>query len=209
MTDNEKGLEMREAILKAQEMGSDVAIAVKTANDAIKIADEMKTELDETVQVVSEVNQKVSVLLPAFAQALRFTTESSRITLVQFPYDSFPEWEFTPNREFDNGEVARMGFNKWLNLADGTRLNQGQTPETDPRFLLHRDPAAFDPDGKKRIWIREEFNLLGTWRWDEQSNQSSQHGWYEVTSRLVASATPPFNDSANWAFRGKEEPPDA
>jgi len=94
-------------------------------------------------------------------------------------------------------------------MFDNNELDQGQTPETSPRFTLHRDTKSFNEDGTKRKWYREEMCLYGTWRWDEESNNTEQHGWYRVKTRLVASAIPPYNDDANWEFMGDENPPDA
>ena len=171
---------------------------LRAAEKAVEAVEEMKTTVDELSDAVDE-------LLPAVISGLRFTTESARVNLVQMPYKYFPEFVPDPQRDYDRGEVTRMSWNKYL-LPDGGRIDQGQTPATSNRCLLHRDTASFDPDGEKRIWVREELCLLGMWRWDEESGNSAQHGWYEVITRLVASATPPYNDGANWEYKGTTNP---
>jgi hypothetical protein len=165
---------------------------------------QFEADMEVLTEKVETVVETSDALMSAIISSLRFTTESMRITLLSIPYIYLPEYSFVQDRDYERGEAVRMGSDKWLTL-DGARLSQNETPETSPRFLLHRDSSSFDPDGTKRNWVREELCLQDFWRWDESASQD-KHGWYRVKTRLIASATPPPNDDTNWAFMGKENP---
>jgi len=167
-------------------------------------------DIKEMQHTVTELKDDTHTAMSAIVSSLRYTSESMRTTLVGIPWDLFqPEWVWTPNRRFEAGEVARMGENKWISLNNNVDIPQGQTPETSPNFLLHRDKASFNLDGTKRNHVREEFCLQGFWRWDESSNQVSQRGWYEVIVPIFSGSQSPFQVPQYWAFRGNQKPPDA
>jgi len=178
---------------------------LRAAEKALEAVEGMKTTVEEMTTTVEELGDTFDELMLKIFSSQRYTTESERINLLDIPYKYIKEFVYIEDYNYDRGEAVRTGWNKWV-APDGGTLNQNETPETSPRFLLHRDSASFDPDGTKRHYVGEEMCLLGTWRWDEESGNSAQHGWYMVKTRLVASKTPPYNDGANWEYKGTTNP---
>jgi len=206
------GEDAKNAVETVEQAVEDVKETVGEINQSVVVVansvNEVVESVNETAKTVGVLEDQITELLPMFARSLRFRSESERVTLIGFDAKFFEPFVFTQNREYDHGEVSVMGSNKWLNNAQGTRLNNNETPESSPRFWLHRDNKSFDIDGEKRHWVREELCLQGFWRWDEKSPQPERRGWYRVKTRLVASATDAFNDSTNWEYMGTDNPPE-
>jgi len=195
-----------------RQLGKEIARSKRAAvriEGTVEEVESMITTVYEIKDTVDKLDDQMTVLLPSIVSKLRFLTENDRITLTQFPYDCFPEFVWIQDRDYDRGEVIRFNNYKYL-LLDGGRIDEGQTPATSNRCLLHRDIASYDIDGTIRKWVREEFCLQDFWRWwDADSNKPQQHGWYRVKVRLVNDATDPPNATDRWEFMGSEiDPPD-
>jgi len=192
----------------AAKVAEDAAAAAKAATDTVAVVEKEVEELSEkvieTVVAVGDLEDQTTTLLITIFSSLRFTTESLRITLVETPWKYIKE--FAPRR-YDPGEAVRITWNKWVAL---TGADPSDIPGASNRWLLHRDRASFDPDDArtKRIYTREELCLQGFWRWDETSNQVSQHGWYECIVRVFIGSQSPWQVPQYWAFRGTEDPPE-
>ena len=181
----------------------------KLAGRSARAAKKMAKTVDELVVTVAEHTETIDAALPAIIGTLRFINEDNRVTLVQLSWKLFqPEWAPNPDRQWQRGEVARMGWNKWLSIADNVRIPQGQTPETHSSFLLHRSTASFNPDGTKCGWVREEFVLRGTWRWFDNPQRPQETGWYELLAEVFDGAQTPPQIPNIWAYRGNENPPE-
>ena len=117
-------------------------------------------------------------------------SQRNHIALVKLPAMLFAEYVPDGNREYQRGEVVRVGHAKYL-MQNFGKIDPNNPPPTNNLCKLFRDSASHDADGTPREWVREEFCL--------QCFQRLYNGaWYEVTSAMVDSATPPPNDGQNW-----------
>jgi len=105
--------------------------------------------------------------------------------LVRMPYTFFKPYVPDGQRDYQRGEVVREGIVKWLLQGDG-RLDPG-------RPLMEQSLVKMFRDGHGEYdWFREEYCLEGFRR--------RYNGvLYVVISDRADDATPPPNDTRNWA----------
>ena len=113
--------------------------------------------------------------------------------LVRLPYIVFAEYVPDGQREYERGEVIRVGCNKYL-LQNWGKIDPAIPPPINPLCKLFRDKSAYDPDGTPREWVKEEYCL--------RDFERLYNGlWYIVIADRVDSGTPPSNDAASWAVK--------
>ena len=122
-----------------------------------------------------------------------FWTAKNQEALVRLPYIVFAEYVPDPQREYERGEVVRMGCNKYL-LQNFGKIDPANPPPTNSLCKLFRDKNSHDPDGTDREWVKEEYCLKG---FERKYNGI----WYVVIADRVDSGTPPINDAASWAAK--------
>ena len=135
----------------------------------------------------------------SIGEALRMidysVSERCMTALVKLPALPFEEYVPDGNREYERGEVIRVGNNKFLiqnwgkiDPANPPRVENGQV---QPQLCkLFRDSGRYE-------WVKEEFCLLGFERYYDDGDEN-RTGWYRVVSNVVDSGTPPPNDDRNW-----------
>ena len=122
-------------------------------------------------------------------------SERNMVALVKLPAFLFPEYVPDGQREYQRGEVIRVGNNKYL-LQNWGKID----PKNSPRIENGRvEPSLCKlfRDGGRYEWVREEFCLRGFERYYDDGDPG-RTGWYRVVSESVDSGTPPPNDSQNW-----------
>ena len=122
-------------------------------------------------------------------------SKRNMIALVKFPALLFAEYVPDGNREYERGEVIRVGNYKFL-LQNWGKIDPNNPPRVEGNQVypslckLFRDAGRYD-------WVREEFCLKGFERHYDDGD-ANRTGWYRVVSDSVDSGTPPPNDSQNW-----------
>jgi len=91
--------------------------------------------------------------------------------LVRLPYLLFPEYVPDLQRDYQRGEVIRVGSNKYL-LQNWGRIDIDRPPEINPLCKLFRDGGRYD-------WVREEYCIKGFERYYDDGDPE-RTGWYRV-----------------------------
>ena len=115
-------------------------------------------------------------------------SERNAKALVGLDYILFSEYLHDPSRQYQRGEVVRVGEYKYLLTNNG---NITTNPADSTLCKLFRSKASYDLDGTPREWVREEFCMRG---FERHYNNK----WYRVKVDVVDSATPPSNDTNAW-----------
>jgi len=110
------------------------------------------------------------------------TSERNFTALVKFHYSVFDEYVPDGEKMYERGEVTREGSDKYM-CQNQTRIDPNSSqnkPSFHPQFKLFRDAARLDPDGTPRLWLREEWVILGFERYEDQSmgGRPEDEGWY-------------------------------
>ena len=109
--------------------------------------------------------------------------------LVRLPYLLFPAYVPDGDRQYNQGEVIRVGAEKYL-LQNWGGIDPNTPPPTNPLCKLFRD-------GGRYPWVREEYCLKGFERYYDDGDPN-RTGWYAVTADYVDDATPPPNAPNMW-----------
>ena len=115
-------------------------------------------------------------------------SENARRQLLAYSYTFFEEWDGDTNRQYQRGDVVRVGEWKWMIQNNG---NINPNPLESGLTKLFRSIASHDEDDTPREWIREEFCISGMERMYNGK-------WYQVIASVVDDATPPPNNQAAW-----------
>jgi len=113
-----------------------------------------------------------------------FFSGKSMEALIRLPYLLFSEYVPDGNREYERGEVVRVGNCKYL-LQNWGKLNPDIPLSQQSLCKLFRDSGRYE-------WVREEYCIKGFERYYQDSDPN-RTGWYRVISERVDSGTPPPN----------------
>ena len=145
---------------------------------------------------MSEIKDKAKQIGEAINLIDFSVSERNMIALVKLPSLLFAEYVPDGNREYQRGEVIRVGSNKFL-LQNWGKIDPSNPPRIENNQVqpslckLFRDNGRYD-------WVKEEFCLKGFKRYYNDGDPN-RTGWYVVVSERVDSGTPPPNDSMNWS----------
>jgi len=120
-------------------------------------------------------------------------SERNSVALVKLPSLLFPEYVPDGNREYNRGEVIRVGSEKYM-FTNWGKIDPNNPPriegtQVQPSLVkLYRDSGRYN-------WVREEFCLQGFERYYEDTGNPSNTGWYRVISDVADGAAPPPNDN--------------
>ena len=118
-------------------------------------------------------------------------SERNFTALVKLPALLFTEYAEDPQREYNRGEVIRVGNNKYL-LQNWGKIDADRPPPVNPLCKLFRDGGRYE-------WVREEWCIQGFERYWENAERPQDTGWYRV---IAASAgdnnTPPAGVPGVW-----------
>lgn len=129
-------------------------------------------------------------------QYIDFFSGKGPDALVRLPYLIFPEYVPDPQRDYQRGEVIRVGNNKYL-LQNWGKIDDNNPPRIEgtqcypPLCKLFRDSGRYD-------WVREEYCIKGFERYYDDGDPN-RTGWYRViTENAGDNNTPPPGVPQTW-----------
>jgi len=116
--------------------------------------------------------------------------------LVRLPYLLFPEYVADGSRDYERGEVIRVGAEKYL-LQNWGRIDPANPPRIEGTQVfpsickLFRDSGRYD-------WVREEYVIKGFERYYSDGDPS-RTGWYRcIADNAGDNNTPPSGVPTVW-----------
>jgi len=122
-------------------------------------------------------------------------SERNHIALVKLPALLFKEYVPDGNREYQRGEVIRVGTEKYL-LQNFGKIDPNNPPRIEGNQVQPSLCKLFR-DAERYNWVREEFCLKGFERYFDDGDPV-RTGWYIVISDVVDNAAPPNALPQNW-----------
>ena len=111
-------------------------------------------------------------------------SEKNYEALVRLPAMLFAEYVPDLDRQYERGEVVRMGSCKYL-LQNWGKIDPDMPPPVNPLCKLFRDAGRYD-------WVREEYCIQGFERFYEDTSNPQNTGWYRVIAANAGdNNTPP------------------
>ena len=101
---------------------------------------------------------------------INFFVGGNQKALAKMPYQVFAEHSIDPNKEWNQGQVTRVGHEKYL-LENWGRINT--VPSKSPICRLFRDKRLYD-------WMPKEFCLRGFRRYYKDAGNPQNTGNYIV-----------------------------